>query len=126
LKTDLEKRGYLISEGELTFNIEIVPGAILTKIQKKFDATNTATRSFSDYEIKVLSPAYDLILIAREIINQESQYCNFDYNGFMLLYPQYEIKRISYDESRVYILKDRKSGKIFKFAVRSCAFPPGI
>jgi len=44
----------------------------------------------------------------------------------MLLYPKWDIRRIDYDDSKMYRLIDRKSGAELKFAVRSCAFAPGI
>jgi len=67
-----------------------------------------------------------LVRIARDVVNSESQYCNFEYNGYMLLYPKYDIRRIDYSDSKIYRLIDRLSGDEFRFAVRSCAFAPGI
>ena len=82
-------------------------------------------QSFSNFDSFVLSPLDGLIDVAYEIVNQEAQYCHFDYNGFMLLYPEYDIDRIEYDYSRIYIITDRRSGKVFRFAVRSCAWKHG-
>ena len=83
-------------------------------------------RTFDDFGLEVRSPIYDLVRVSREIVNSESQFCYFEYNGYMLLYPQYEIRRIDYSDSKIYRLIDRASGSEFRFAVRSCAFAPGI
>jgi len=127
LKDEFEKSGYDISLGNLKFDVQIVPGKIWIRIIKKVDIVKDGnSQSFEKFESFVLSPAFNLISIAREIVNQESQFCNFDYGGFMVLYPDYNIRRISYDDSRIYIVEDRKSEEKFKFAVRGCALPAGI
>jgi len=69
---------------------------------------------------------FDLVRVARVIVNSESQFCHFEYNGYMLLYPEYDIRRIDYQDSKIYRVIDRRTGSEFKFAVRSCAFAPGI
>ncbi|MCK5342111.1 MAG: hypothetical protein KAR20_01840, partial [Candidatus Heimdallarchaeota archaeon] len=85
-----------------------------------------SSQNFEDFDTKILSPIYELIKIARDVVNSESQYCHFEYNGYMLLYPKYDIRRIDYQDSKIYRLIDRRSEMEFKFAVRSCAFAPGI
>ena len=127
LKQDLQDNGFDVSDSSLDFSVELVPGRILVEVDKKIDINKAeSSESFSKFDSQILSPLYGLVMIAREIVNQESQYCNFEYNGYMLLHPEYNIKRIDYDDSKVYLLTDTKTGKLFKFAVRSCAFPPGF
>ena len=127
LRQDSEDRGFDTDFGGLNYSIELSPGNVLIKIDKDVAISREDdSQSFKKFDAKLLSPLYDLVMIAHEIVNQESQYCNFEYNGFMLLYPEYDIRRIDYDESKIYLLTDRNSGKLFKFAIRSCAFPPGI
>jgi len=126
LVEDYESRGYTITEGELDWGVELIPGGVKVNIDKNLEVAKGSSESYSDFGFTVLSPVNELVSVAREIVNQESQYCNFEYNGFMLLYPEYDIKRIAYDESLIYKVEDRRSGDLFKFAVRSCAFPPGL
>jgi len=83
-------------------------------------------QNFENFDTSILSSIYDLVRVARDVVNSESQYCHFEYNGYMLLYPKYDIRRIDYDDSKIYRVIDRKSGEEFKFATRSCAMPPGI
>ncbi len=126
LINDLKQRNFEVSDGTLDWSIELLPGGIEININKQLEINKGESKqNFNKFKINIISPLYDLIMLAREIVNQESQYCNFEYNGYMLLYPEYDIKRIDYDNSKIYKLTDRRSGKLFKFAVRSCAFAPG-
>lgn len=127
VERDLEAKGWSVSSGGFGWNVEVVPGRVLVSIEKKMDIRKgESSQSFEKFDAQVLSPLHGLVLLAHEIVNQESQYCHFEYVGFMLLYPDYDIKRIDYTDSKIYILEDRRSGKVFKFAVRSCALPPGM
>lgn len=124
---ELRKKNFDVSEGEFSWNLELIPDGIKTEINKKIDISKQdSSQSFSKFKSNFVSSLYELIDIAREIVNQEAQYCNFDYNGFMLLYPKYRITRIEYDFSKIYTIQDRNSKKEFKFAIRSCAMPPGL
>ena len=76
---------------------------------------------------KAVKEGFDLALIVQEILSQESWYCNFEQNGFMLLYPQYDIEKFrTGDSSIVYTVTDKKTEEFFRFAIRGCAIPPGI
>ena len=78
----------------------------------------------------MISPLFDLANIAREIVNQEAKYCNFEYLGFMLFYPRFNIdkKAVGSAEttSKIYIIEDRATNKRLFIAIRSCAIPPGF
>ena len=78
------------------------------------------------FDETVLSPSNELVKISRDVVNSESKFCNFEYNGYMILYPDYNIKRMDYYGSKLYSVIDRKTNTEFKFAVRSCAYPPGM
>lgn len=127
LKSSLQEKNFVVTEGDLDWHVEIVQDKVLIKIQKniKISKENSA-QEFNNFDSYVSSNLYGLVETARTISNQEAQYCNFEYNGFVLLYPQYKIKRIDYDDSKLYIVSDRNTQENFKFAIRGCAFPPGI
>jgi len=127
MREDFENKGFDVSGGATTYSIDLLPGNVEIKLEKKIDLVRgDSSQNFEDFDTKILSPIYELTRIAREIVNSESQYCNFEYNGYMLLYPDYDIRRIDYRDSKIYRLIDRPTGAEFKFAVRSCAFAPGI
>jgi hypothetical protein len=127
LREDFEKEGFSVSGGPTNYSIELLPGMIRVNLNKKIDISKgQAAQSFQKFDTEINSPLYELTRIVSEIVNSESQYCNFEYNGYMLLYPDYKITRIDYDGSKIYEVIDKTSGKKIKFAVRSCAFPPGL
>jgi hypothetical protein len=124
---DFEDRGYDVSGGAASYSIDLMPGEVDINLKKKIQITKGgALQSFENFDTSVLSSAYSLVRVAREIVNSEAQYCYFEYNGYMLLYPDYDIRRVDYDGSKMYNVINRRSGEDFKFAVRSCAFAPGI
>ena len=127
MREDFEKRGFDVSGGATEYSINLLPGYVEINLAKKIDVSRDgSSQSFEDFGGRVLSPIYELVQIARDVVNSESQFCHFEYNGYMLLYPKYDIRRIDYSDSKIYRLIDRKSGDEFRFAVRSCAFAPGI
>jgi len=124
---DFENKGFDVSDGSLDYSINLLPGSVEINLEKKVDVTQSdSSQSFEDFDTKILSPIYELVRVAREVVNSESQFCHFEYNGYMLLYPDYDIQRFDYMDSKIYRLIDRRTGAEFKFAVRSCAYPPGI
>ncbi|MFA4960597.1 MAG: hypothetical protein WC548_02935 [Candidatus Pacearchaeota archaeon] len=127
MKEDFEGKGFSVSGGATNYSIEIVPGGINVKLDKKMQISKEeSSQNFENFDTNIISSLYELIKISKEIVNSESEYCNFEYNGFMLLYPKFKIWRIEYNNNRIYKVIDRVSGNEFKFSVRSCAYPPGI
>jgi len=127
MKEDFENKGFNVSGGATTYSIDLLPGNVEINLKKKIDIVRgDSSQSFEDFDTDILSPIYELMRIAREVVNSEAQHCHFEYNGYMLLYPDYGIRRIDYSDSKIYRLIDRRTEAEFKFAVRSCAFAPGI
>jgi len=127
MRIDFENRGYGVSGGSTDYSVDLLPGYIEIGLDKDVaisgDEENLAFRNFG---FEVESEIYDLVEVVRLIVNDESQYCNFEYNGYMLLYPEFDIRRIDYKDSKLYRVMDRRSGEAFRFAVRSCAMAPGL
>jgi hypothetical protein len=127
MREDLEGRGFSVSGGATEYSIDLLPGYVAVKLKKDIQISGEDdVQKFSDFNDEIVSPIYDLARVARDIVNSESQFCHFEYNGYMLLYPKYDIRRVDYQDSKMYRVIDRRSGAEFKFAVRSCAFAPGI
>ena len=127
MREDFEDRGYDVSGGATEYSIDLLPRKVDILLKKSVDVSKDGVaQSFENFDEEVSSSIYDLVRIAREVVNSEAQYCNFEYNGYMLLYPRYDIRRIDYSDSKIYRLIDRKTKEEFRFAVRSCAFAPGV
>ena len=127
MRDDFEDRGVDVELGSTNYSVDLLPGFVRIGLNKDVDiSSESGGQSFDDFGFNVQTPIYDLVRVSREIVNSESQFCYFEYNGYMLLYPKYDIRRIDYMDSKIYRVIDRWSGDEFKFAVRSCAFAPGI
>lgn len=131
VRNDFESQGYEVGieqgQGDTIYKIDLLPGYVDIKLSKEFYVLKDGnSQNFDDFSFRIVSPIYDLVQVTRDVVNSETEFCNFEYNGYMLLYPQYDITRVDYMDSKIYSLTDRKSKAEFKFAVRSCAFAPGI
>lgn len=131
LQLELEKRGDRVETGSLSISTEIVPHQIRININKKFEISkNQESQKYEEFKIRKISPLFDLANVAREIVNQESKYCNFEHLGYMLFYPRFDIDKKSVGQgetaSKIYIIGDRASGKKLYIAIRSCAIPAGF
>ena len=127
LEEDYISKGYNFDGGNGSYSLDLLPGEVRLNLKMDVEISRDGTaQSFRDFDTRVSSPIYDLVRVAREIVNSESQFCHFEYNGYMLLYPKFNIQRWDYVDSKLYRVIDRATGDEFKFAVRSCAYPPGI
>lgn len=127
MKDSFQERGFDVDMGNTNYSVDLVPGSININLNKKIKLSKDGvSQAFEDFDSHIPSPIYELVQIARTIVNSESQYCYFEYNGYMLLYPKYDIRVNKYQDSKLYRVIDRRSGDEFKFAVRGCVIPPGI
>lgn len=132
LKQELEKRHYIIAlDSPMSIDIELVPQAVKIEIKRTFSLSKgEETQKYEEFETRIQSPIYELANVAREIVNQEAKYCNFDYVHYSVFYPKFDIKKMavgsSTDSSKIYIVEDKATGKKLYLAIRSCAIPPGL
>ncbi len=127
LQRELENQGYEFSMGLLKIETNLRPNrAVITTKRKVTISRGEETKSFTEFETKFSTSLYDLGEIATEIVNQETAYCDFDTLVFMLIHPEYDIRKKVIEDSNLYTLKSLETGDEFKFAVRSCVMPPGI
>lgn len=128
LKKELGEKGYKVDYGDMEVETELQTKRIIVTIDRVMEmAKEEDSRRFTEFKGKVSYPLYELAEIATEIANQEAEYCNFENLGFMITYPQYDIRKIkTRDSSTIYTLKDIPTNKEFKFAIRSCALPAGF
>jgi hypothetical protein len=127
LSSDLQDKGYEFSGDTIEYSVDLLPGAVKINLNNKITLSRgEASKDFEDFDSEILSPLYELIKVSKDVVNSESRFCHFENNGYMILYPNYDIQKIDYDNNKIYRVIDRKSGIGFKFAVRSCAIPSGI
>jgi len=130
MREDFEARGHEVGSegsGAISYSVDLLPGHVGINLNMEFYISKgESSQSFEDFDTRVVSPIYDLIWVARDIVNSEAESGNFNHAIFMLLYPEYDVKMIDHDSSTLYVVKDRKTGSEFKFAVRSFVSPTGF
>jgi len=127
MREELENKGFDVSGEGASYSIDLVPGSVKVELRKNITISKgESSQSIKIFDTYVNSPLYWLVDFARGIINDEATTCNKNYDEFILMYPDYNIGRVSYDFSKTYTIGDRNTGDEFKFAVRSCVLPPGL
>lgn len=128
MKSALEKKDYSVTfNSPLTMEIGLVPDKV--KISAERDVVikkQEETRTFKNFESEVISPLYNLANVAIEAVNSDIKYCGFAYVGYMVLHPEFDIRldRMS-DATKIYTIKDIKSGKELNIAIKGCVSVPG-
>ncbi|MFA5992159.1 MAG: hypothetical protein WC796_00455 [Candidatus Pacearchaeota archaeon] len=126
LKLDLENEGYAVEfDGGTNYSVQMLPGAIKTEVKRKMRVTKSSSeRDFEKYGSYVQSPLYDMAIATTEILYQEARYCNSDYVLIMRQSPKIEIDKFQTgDDNKIYTVKDTKTEKLIRFAVRGCVLP---
>ncbi len=127
IKGDFEDRGFEVSGGSTKYGVDIIPSKILINLEKEITISQGETaQSFKKFDTEILSEAEQLISITRKAINDESEYCTFDYLGQMIIFPTIKITKNDFNSSKLYSVASRVSREELLFAVRGCALPPGI
>lgn len=125
---NLEKQGYAVNAKYNSFNVEFMPEKTIFNINAEITLTKeNKVQKIDEIKIFFMTKLYDLALVAQEIVSQEARFCNFNYLGYMLLYPQFNIDKFRTGESDIiYTIQDRQSKEKFRFVIRGCVIPPGI
>jgi hypothetical protein len=130
LQQEIEHRG-----GEIVFNsavtnidVELEYDEVVVNIKRDMSTTEKDLKnSYGEFNIEVKSSAYNLGVVAQEIANQEASSCYFETAGYNLAYPRYKVTRqILSDQSKIYIIRDKKIDETMTIAIRSCALPEGM
>ena len=128
LSKNIERSGSTVNARYNGFEVKLRPG----KVEIELDGRLTVTRSdetseHSELGIAVSTKFYDLAIVVQEIVSQEAEYCNFEYMGFMILYPEFDLDKFrTGDSTTIYTVGHKNSEERFRFAIRSCVIPPGF
>jgi len=129
LEQELTIKNYVVDGGDISLEVNFKPDIVELKIFRDFSISKEGfTRNFDLFDAYVAHPVHDLAFIVNEIVAQEARWCYFSNDGFMVLYPDFEIiKDYAYDgATKIYIVKDKESNKAMTFAIRGCAIPAGF
>jgi len=126
LKDDLEKSGYDVSVGNIESSIDIVPDFLNIDVKAPITVRKKDSQKFEEFNVRVSSQIYELIMISTSILNFEARYGDSDSVTYMAVYPEIRVEKVKQsDGTTLYFVSDRNSGEEFNFASRSVAWPPG-
>lgn len=128
LKEELERRDANVELGGQRVHVELIPQRVQIAVERKMSVDEKgAGKRYERFDTALAHPVYDLALVATEIANQEATYCSFEYVGYMMLYPAFDIRKVALsDGTKVYTIKDSSSSQALTIATRGCVIPPGI
>ena len=128
LVSSLDKKGYVVDATYNGFEVELMSKKVVINIDGKIVLTKSGeTTKQENLEIIIPSRFYDLAVVVQEIVSQEARFCHFEYLGFMLFYPQFNIDKFrAGDGTIIYTVQHKDSKEEFKFAIRGCVIPPGM
>lgn len=112
---------------DFDFTVQLQEDLIILDITRETNLAGFGSSGVADdIVVEVEHPLYNLALIALEIANQEATYCYFEFVGYNVLYPRYEIEQFSMsDATTIYTIRDLETAKEMRIATRSCAISPG-
>ena len=123
--SSFDRQGFEVNPRYDGFQIELSPNLVTVQTISELTLTKSdETTTQQNFKAGLRSSLYDNLLVVQEIINQQAIFCNFDTNGFSILYPDFDIREIKVDnlQSSIYVVKNVDGGD-FRFAVRSCVIP---
>jgi hypothetical protein len=128
MKKEFELRNNEVMMGEMEYFLEIAKGQINIKINRSLTIKREDNmKSYDNFDLSFESPLYDMIKISNEIANQEAMFCYFEYNGYMIMYPEFLIEKQTLgDYTSIYSITHKSTGQKFNIAIRSCPIPPAI
>jgi len=127
LKEGLIEKGYEVDLGDVNTYAQLNPGKISIKINTSLTILkNDVSKNFNNFETYVSTDLQGIAVIVNEIISQESKWCHFSNDGFMALYPDYDVRiYMMEDSTKIYNVKNKKTGEELSMAVRGCVLPSG-
>jgi hypothetical protein len=126
LKDIYVSQGFDFKEKDQNINVNILPGKVLVNVNKEVEIIKeNDTQIFNSFSTSLNNNIYEFLNIANGLVNEEARLCNFEYNGYMLGYPDYDIRIIRQDSTKIYKIVNRKTEEEFRFAVKGCVYPQG-
>lgn len=126
---EFTRRGSEVSMNpNMEYNVELDEDKITLDIKREMRIVKDGeSRRGEQYIIEIKNPVYNLGRIAAEIADQEARFCYFEFVGFSILYPRYEVDKYTMSETtHVYTIRDLQSQKEMNIAIRGCAIQVGV
>jgi len=128
LAGNYEKRGYEVDLKKGNTEIQILPDRISTQFNYELNLIKgSETQNYKNFEIKLNSNLYNILEVVKNIIIWEINVGDSIPEAYMNDNPYLKVeKKRKENEIKLYILTDRNTGEVFRFASRSFAAPIGF
>jgi hypothetical protein len=106
--------------------VEFLPDHTKLTINNKVTVTKEDTKTYEEFTILLNNNLYEVIGVARSIIEHESVIGQAETTDFMSLYRNLKVEKLKQtDGTKIYVITDKKTQDKFQLASRSQVFPPG-
>ena len=127
LETEYEKRNFDVNSGDVELNVSISLNAIGIDFIAPMTITKSGeARSFEGFKINIESKMFEILAIAKTIVEFEAIFGSSDTNTLSLYYRDERIEKNELgDGTTIYKITNILTNENFRFASRSVAWPPG-
>ena len=122
---ELQKRGFDVERGDVSYEIFIESKSIKLKIKAPtISSQGDSAFSFRDLTYTYKTNIYEILMVAISLIQFETYYGDSEQMQQMFYYPNIKILKERRDEDiKVYSVIEKNEGIKFNFAVRSFPWP---
>jgi hypothetical protein len=123
-----EKKGYDVDLEKGVPEVQILPEMVYTKFNCKLTLVKGGeSQKYEDFGIKTNSNLYEMLEVVKNIIIWEMNVGDSIPEAYMELNPYLKVeKKRKENEIKLYMITDRNTGEVFRFATRSFAAPVGF
>ena len=126
MQKDFRARGYQVSVQKGSTEVELLPKRVIVTSNSAVTLSKEATDVYDKISVSLNNNVYELISIANSILTFETTLGRAEPTLYMDNYRDLKVERLKQsDGTAIYILTDLNNQKIFQFASRSVAWPPG-
>jgi hypothetical protein len=128
LVASYENQGYevVLKNSQTNADAEILPERTIVNFENEITITKGGSETYDSFYIRMDNNLYELLEIAKNIVVWEIDTGDSISEAYMTYDPYLKVeKRTKTDDTKIYILTDRRTDDFFQFAVRSYAMPPG-
>lgn len=128
LDDELRQRNYHVNGGDFDIEVVFKTGIVEILVYRDMQLSkNDYSRGINSFSASLSNHIYDIASVANEIASQEAKYCYFEYVGFSLLYPDFDIRKDTMsDTTKIYTITHKTSRDKMNIAIRGCAIPAGF
>jgi len=123
-----EDRGYNVDYKKGDLDVQILPEAVVIKHNSEVVVTKgNDKQDYEDFDIKLTSSMYEILEVVNNIIIWEINVGDAISEAYMSINPYLKVEKKKKEQDvKIYIITNRNTGEVFKFATRSYAAPVGF